>query len=119
MRLKSYAPLLAVVILAVPAMARDNGQWKNADASTRQWLRDQKSPKTGMSCCNESDGEQVQEDIREGHYWIRGGNFSDWTLVPDDVVLRGPNMHGQPVVWSRVQIVGKPSIYCYAPGAGI
>jgi len=59
---------LVLVVLSLPAFARDNGQYQNVSPDIRQWFRDQKSPKTGMICCSEADGNEAQEDIRDGHY---------------------------------------------------
>ncbi len=110
------------------AVAKDNGQWAQAPPDVRQWFQDQKvpsGPHKDQSCCNMADGEQVQEDIRHGQYWIKGGHFPDWTLVPDEAVIRGPNKHGQPIVWwfsgqynNGVQ-TSPTGIRCYSPGAGI
>jgi hypothetical protein len=36
--------------------------------------------------------------------------------VPDDVVIREPNRNGAPVLWWRWNELGRPLIYCYAPG---
>ena len=92
----------------------------------RQWFRDQQEPKSGLSCCNEADGGQAQEEIRNGKYWASWclvGNSqtgecarsSGWIEVPDDVVIQGPNRAGHPVVWSYLQ-GGKHIIRCYSPG---
>jgi hypothetical protein len=35
------------VVICVPALARDNGQYNNVSPEIRQWFRYQKSPKTG------------------------------------------------------------------------
>ena len=57
----------AALILATPfspVSARDDGQWQNVDPQVRKWFREQKSPKTGSLCCDESDGTYAEEDIR-------------------------------------------------------
>lgn len=97
--------------------------------SIRKWFRDQKSPKTGQVCCDEADGGQAQEEIRNGRYWVsfcivgdsKAGTCarsSGWIEVPDDVIIRGPNLAGHPVVWSYFEN-GVAKIRCFAPGAGI
>lgn len=90
----------------------------------RQWFRDQKIPGTNFSCCSTADGEIVEEDIRDGHYWIRcpldgACPFKEWTRVPDERVITEPNKFGRAVVWFRNYPVGTSSIICFAPGAGI
>lgn len=114
--------------VSTAALARDNGQWAQTTPDVRQWFQDQKvpsGPHKDQSCCSAADGEQVQEDIRAGQYWIKGGHFPDWTLVPDEVVLKSPNKHGQPIVWwasatyNNGAQTAPASIRCYSPGAGI
>jgi hypothetical protein len=76
----------AVLVLGTSlarVLARDNGQWQNVDPQVRQWFREQKSPKTGGYCCNESDGTYAEEDIRDGHYWTRfEQSDGKWIPVP-------------------------------------
>ena len=110
---------LALLVLSVPALARDYGQYNNVSAEVRQWFRSQKSPKTGGLCCNEADGMYAEEQIREGVYWTRFElTHGEWIPVPPDVVLKGPNINGAPVAWWYFQD-GKVQIRCYAPGGGV
>src|SRR5437588_12457262 len=61
--------MIALLVLCVSALARDNGQYNSTSPEVRQWFRAQKSPKTGGLCCNEADGTYAEEDIRDGLYW--------------------------------------------------
>jgi hypothetical protein len=107
---------LAVVVACAPAMAHDSSQWAATPQAERNWFLQQKSPKTGLSCCNQSDFEQVDEEIREGRYWIASNQTRGiWLLVPPEVVIRGPNLHGRAVAWFRFPN-GNPEVYCFAPG---
>jgi hypothetical protein len=111
--------LLLLLVLCAPALARDNGQFNQAAPELRQWFRDQKSPKTGMICCNEADGAEAQEDIRDGHYWTTWPAVAPtWYPVPDDVVIKDPNKVGHPVVWIYFE-QGAIKIRCYAPGGKV
>ena len=99
--------------------ARDNGQWNDIDPKVRQWFREQKSPKTGGYCCNESDGTYAEEEMREGHYWTRFEQSNGkWIPVPDEVVICDPNRNGAPVAWWYFE-KGILQIRCYAPGGGV
>jgi hypothetical protein len=100
--------------------------YSNTTPDIRQWFRDQKNPKTKAFCCDEADGGQAQEEIRDGKYWASWcivGNretgecvrSSGWIEVPDDVVIEGPNLAGHPVVWQYYE-GGKPKIRCFSPG---
>lgn len=111
--------LLLVLLFCAPALARDNGQFNQASPDIRQWFRDQKSPKTGMICCTEADGNEAQEDIRDGHYWTTWPSVSPtWYPVPDELVIRDPNKVGHPVVWIYDE-QGVVKIRCFAPGGGV
>jgi hypothetical protein len=106
------------LLFFAPALARDNGQYENVSPEVRQWFQSQKSPLTGILCCDEADGTFAEEDIRDGHYWVRWVKGQDWQAVPDQVVIREPNRHGAPVVWWEPQGL-KYKIRCYAPGSGM
>ena len=114
------AKSLAICLLcASAAIARDNGQYSASDPARRQWFREQISPKTGKLCCDEADGGEAQEDIRDGHYWVTWPAVSPrWYQVPDDVVISQPdeNHPGHPVVWVYYE-QGQVKIRCFAPGA--
>ena len=111
--------VLGLLVLCLPALARDNGQYNNVSPEVRQWFRAQKSPKTGGLCCNEADGTYAEEDIRNGEYWTRFElTNGEWILVPQDVVIKDPNRNGAPVAWWYFQN-GKVQIRCYAPGGGV
>ena len=110
---------LLFLVLCVPALARDNGQYNQVAPEIRQWFRDQKSPKTGMICCSEADGSEAQEDIRDGHYWTTSPAVApNWYQVPDEVVIKDPNKVGPPVVWVYYER-GEVRIRCYIPGGKV
>jgi hypothetical protein len=52
---------------------------------------------TGEHCCDEADGTYIEEDVREGHYWVRWSTVWQWQRVPDEVIIHG--RVGLPVVW--------------------
>ncbi len=112
---------LLLLLFSPLVMAKDNGQWAQAPPNVRQWFQDQKvpgGPHKGFPCCSAADGEEVQEDIRDGQYWIKGGHFQDWTMVPEAAIIWGPNLHGQPIAWYYHED-GIARVRCFAPGAGI
>ena len=128
--------ILAVsLVLFSPAQAHDwsHPDFAQANPYERNWLQKQKRPNTTFSCCNEADGEIVEEDIRYddkgiGHYWIKSRHTRGvFMIVPDAAVIREPNLHGRPVAWFRWgagtsrQTVPRDDlpveVYCYAPGA--
>ncbi len=89
----------------------------------KRWFNEQKLPGQAP-CCSTADGHEVQEDIRNGEYWIRGGFtpvgvpvFPEWTRVDSSRVLETPNLVGEPVVWWGQGEEGEFVIRCYSPGA--
>jgi hypothetical protein len=112
----------AALVFATPfsqVRARDDGRWQSIDPQIRKWFREQKSPKTGSYCCDESDGIYAEEDIRDGHYWTRFEKTNgNWIPVPDEVVIRSPNPNGAPVAWWFYES-GNLKIRCYVPGGGV
>ena len=106
---------LAAGILICPALARDDGRFNHLPVDLHDWFRSQKSPMTGEHCCDEADGTYVEEDIREGHYWVRWSTVWQWQRVPDEVIIHGPNRVGLPVVWWHYDHKGV-RIRCFVPG---
>ncbi len=87
------------------------------DSRAQQWLLQQRNPVNKISCCDQKDAEMVEEDIRDGIYWVRSHMTSgQWVRVPPENVIRAPNLFGRPVAWFRHQI-GGVLVFCYAPGA--
>ena len=118
--------LLAIaLLLSSQALARDDGRWAQADPKMKNWFKDQKIPGgqgRGTPCCNESDGTFAEEWMKDGRYYTRWAEHPEWMLVPEEVVIYGPNYHGSPVVWwTKTYSNGvrtSVSIRCYVPGAG-
>jgi len=106
---------LAASILICPALARDDGRFSHSPTDVRDWFRSQKSPVSGEHCCDEADGTYVEEDIRQGHYWVRWSTVGQWQRVPDEVIIHGPNRVGLPVVWWHYDDRGV-RIRCFVPG---
>lgn len=105
------------------SFARDSGQWTQSSPELREWFRRQQNPTNHVPCCSEADGSYVEEDIRNGHYWVRfdltGG---EWMPVPDEIVIHDPNRNGAPVIWwyydGGQHKIENLKFRCYAPGGG-
>lgn len=124
--------ILFMLLLATSAAGHD---WNHQDfvqntPAQRDWLNKQRQPGTRYTCCTEADGEQVDEQIRYddkgiGRYWIYSRHTrGEWMLVPEEVIIREPNMHGRPVAWFRwgatLQTLPRsdlmPVVFCFVPG---
>ena len=122
--------ILFMLLLWTPARAHDwsHEHFAQNTPQQRQWMQQQKRPGTASNCCNESDGEQVDEEIRAGRYWINSRHTRGvWMLVPIEAIINEPNMHGRPIAWFRwmspdgsFSMVPRtdlePKVFCYSPG---
>jgi hypothetical protein len=110
---------VALLFLGGSAQARDDGSF--IGKPLHDWFSNLASKKS--RCCSDADGALVQDadwDALDGHYRVRidGG----WRDVPDDTVIREPNLYGRTMVWgykSNRDIPDAPPyiIYCFLPGA--
>ena len=124
MRLRLF--LIVVIFTVTGALARDNGQYADAPDHIRKWFNEQTSPENGRSCCSIADGQETQEQIRGGQYWVL--IEGKWLPVPPSRVIRDKgNPVGRPVVWYQKfstldddgPVVPEINILCFVPGAGI
>lgn len=116
--------LAVLVLLCIPTSVlagNVDGRWDHIAQDMKDWFRSQRNPHTKISCCDESDGEQVEEDIRNGEYWVRSPmSGGEWMRVPPENVIQAPNKWGRAVAWYRRENgVGPMTVYCFIPGAGI
>ena len=124
------ACLVLLLLTAYVAHAHDfeHGPFAQYTPKEQQWLKQQKRPGGGSLCCSEADGEQVDEEIRAGRYWVNSSKTrGEWLLVPTEAVILQPNPQGRPVAWYRwVSPDGsfssserkdlKVEVFCFAPG---
>ncbi len=103
--------------LSTVALARETvpGQYESVPDTIRQWFKEQRSPSTGIPCCDVSDGYNTDAKLENGHWFVpKPSNPSEWVQVPDEVVIVGHgNPNGNHVVWW----VGDAYIRCFVPGA--
>jgi len=105
--------LLAIVALSLSASARDlDGRYANSPL--KPWFDSLASGK-GL-CCSDADGTALSDvdwQSNDGHYrvWLDGA----WHDVPDDAVIKVPNLAGRTMVWPMRGVVGL-TIRCFMPG---
>src|SRR5436190_1615490 len=62
---------LALVMLTLPAAARDNGQWENQPAYLRQWFKNLMQPDNSfLSCCGEADAFEADNFETRGDQYV-------------------------------------------------
>ena len=106
----------AATLLATAALARDNGQFQNANPEIKRWIEGLRNSK-GFGCCDFADGfgaEELEWDATSGTYSvvIEGKRH----VVPPEAVLTEPNRLGRAMVWYIKDESGAIIIRCFLPG---
>jgi hypothetical protein len=107
------ALLLLGLMLATPALGRDDGRYANS--LLKSWFESLQS-EFGQ-CCTNADGYIVSDPDWEsdrGHYRVRIDG--EWVVVPDGAVITQPNRAGRTMVWKHY-IEGHPRVRCFIPGS--
>lgn len=102
--------VLAIALMPALALAHDH---KRPDLDG--WFNGLKSGKG--ACCSNADGNILTDndwESKDGHYRVLIDG--KWYDVPDDAVLKGPNLYGPTVVWP-IRTLGAISIRCFMPGS--
>ena len=112
--------LMTTIIIVLPiwhfaARAHDHNR-----PELNSWFESLKSGKG--PCCSGADGTALSDadwEVSDGHYRVR--IKGQWWDVPDDAVIKGPNLAGRTIVWPFYNwTLGKPlriDIRCFIPGA--
>jgi hypothetical protein len=104
---------LSILLGAGLAQAHDDGRY--AKSPLKPWFESLQS-KGGGKCCANADGialPDVDWDTKNGHYRVR--LKGQWIDVPDDAVIKQPNLAGRTMVWPHY-IDGHPVVRCFMPG---
>ncbi len=89
--------ILVLIALVAPLHARDlDGRYANSPL--RSWFQQLHSGRG--PCCSFADGQTIADvdwRSRDGHYQV----FIEqqWVDVPDDAVIREPNLAGRTIAW--------------------
>ena len=127
---------LVLLLVAAPALARDNGQWNNVatDAQVRQWYRSLMMPDyPSSSCCGEADAYYADSFEIDGDRYV--------AIITDerpDAPLRRPHVvpgtrivvpnnklkydQGNPTGHGVIFLGsynGTPHVYCYVAPGGV
>jgi hypothetical protein len=117
---------LLVILLHSLAHAHDDGRYANDPL--HPWFGTLHS-QTGIPCCDTADGEKVEDvdwDTRRDaagkvHYRVR--LLGAWNNVPDEAVIKQPNLAGVAIVWPVYADDGNGHksvafIRCFIAGSG-
>jgi hypothetical protein len=118
-RLQTVPQIVGAALLLVMAsqivLARDRGQFANANPEIKAWF-DRLASRKGP-CCSDADGSAVSDVDWETH----GGRYrvridGDWVDVPEEAVITEPNRVGRTMVWPVRGYLGL-TIRCFMPGS--
>jgi hypothetical protein len=114
----------AALAMLLPAIARDNGQWADSPATTRQWFQSLMQPDNpAVSCCGEADAFEADTfEVESDHYVAiitdGKGVLQNGTRIP----VPNEKMkwdQGNPTGHGIVFIGSGGQIYCYVAPGGV
>lgn len=117
--IRAAALILALAFAAVSAFALPGPKWAQVDPAIHDWIMTLHAKGTGYLCCDLTDGETTQQDIRMGAdgqvHWFAYVD-DGWIEVPDEALVVAPNLLGRPIVWT-IRYGGQVHVTCFLPGA--
>ena len=116
--------ILALALLSLPAMARDNGQWGNQPAALRQWFQSLMQPDNKyLSCCGEADAYEADSFEVKGDQYV--AIITDGKgVIPNGTRVPVPNEkmkwdEGNPTGHGILFIGNGGQVYCYVTPGGV
>lgn len=110
------AIMVVFAAIILPASARDNGQYAQANPEIKNWFN-KLSSKRG-NCCSDADGTALSDvdwETKAGKYRVKFQG--EWYDVPDDALITEPNKVGRTMLWAFKYPGGTTHIRCFMPGA--
>lgn len=123
--------IIALMLLAAPAAARDLGQWESQSENVRTWFQKLMQPDSPyMSCCGEADAYWADSYEVDGDRYV--AIITDER--PDEELRRPHRQPGQRIVVPNSKLkwdAGNPTghgiifigaggqVFCYVPPGGI
>jgi len=111
-------------LLALPTLARDNGQWEGADPAIRAWFQSLRQPDhPRLSCCGEADAFEADTFEAEDNHYV--AVITDGKgIIPNGTRIAVPNQKmkvdaGNPTGHGIIFIGSQGQIYCYVTPGGI
>jgi hypothetical protein len=116
--------VIAVMLLALPAAARDLGQWEGQPSSVRQWFQRLMQPDNPyLSCCGEADAFEADNFEIAGDQYV--AIVTDGKgIIPDGTRIPVPNQKvkwddGNPTGHGIIFIGPAGQVYCYVTPGGV
>ncbi len=100
------------LLVAATAYAHDHNR-----PDLKEWFSGLHGTGNGQLCCSGSDALVLKDpdwESKDGHYRVR--IEGKWIDVPDEAVIKEPNLDGQTMVWPIMGYLGT-TIRCFMVGA--
>jgi hypothetical protein len=116
--------ILGLMLSAMPAAARDYGQWGNQPDNLRQWFQRLMQPDNPvMSCCGEADAFEADSFENSGDHYvaiITNGKG----VIPEGTRIQVPNNkikwdEGNPTGHGIIFIGNGGQVFCYVTPGGV
>jgi hypothetical protein len=116
--------VILFVLVSLPALARDNGQWGNQPAYLREWFQKLMQPDNPrMSCCGEADAFEADSfEVRGDEYVAIITNGKG--VIPEGTRITVPNQklkwdEGNPTGHGIIFIGSNGQVFCYVTPGGV
>jgi hypothetical protein len=116
--------VILLMLVSLPALARDNGQWGNQPAYLREWFQKLMQPDNPrMSCCGEADAFEADSFEVVGDEYvaiITNGKG----VIPEGTRIPVPNQklkwdEGNPTGHGIIFIGSNGQVFCYVTPGGV
>ena len=116
--------VIFIMLVSLPALARDNGQWGNQPAYLREWFQKLMQPDNPyMSCCGEADAFEADSFEVSGDEYvaiITNGKG----VIPEGTRIPVPNQklkwdEGNPTGHGIIFIGSNGQVFCYVTPGGV
>ena len=122
---RNLGPALGLfLLLTLPAIARDLGQWDNQPIAVRQWFQGLMQPDNPyMSCCGEADAFEADTFEVVGDQYV-AVITNGKGVIPDGTRIPVPNQKlkwdkGNPTGHGIIFIGSGGQVYCYVTPGGV
>jgi hypothetical protein len=116
--------VVALMLVSLPAVARDNGQWGDQPAYLREWFQKLMQPDNPyMSCCGEADAFEADSfEVRGEEYVAIITNGKG--VIPNGTRIPVPNRklkwdEGNPTGHGIIFIGSNGQVFCYVTPSGV
>lgn len=109
--------VLTTILICISTLALAHDKHYAISTDMKKWFDGLSSGKG--PCCADADGNVLQDadwESRDGHYRVLING--KWIDVPDEAVIKVPNLYGLTMVWQYTDnFTLVPVVRCFMPGS--